>query len=1026
MWEKLRQWLVDKTPYLLVSSMALVIIAINFPRGEWLIGWDNLSTELNVGMNISRNFSGVWQEYQGLGLLAGMAHMADLVRLIIQAGLSYLVPTMYLRSGMNLSMLLIGSVGVVNLVSKLFSSKKYVNWAASLAGIFYLLNIGTAQNFWAVFEPYAWAYGLVPWLISYFADFLSSGKKKSLVVFAIVSLLATPMAYLQTIFVVYCFVLFCLSLGYFIDIRGIGFKEKLKRITLTMTVVLGVNSFWLLPQTYFFVSSVGVTVNAKMNTIATPEVELSNQSMGSLFDVMKMEGYWLELHDVNEQGSFENLMKPWTQHLANREVQSLQYILVGLICVGLVGMYVFNYSWKWSLSLGTFAMIGLMQNYNAPFGLGWLGLYELFPIFGQIFRSSFTKVIVFENLLFSILFGVPLLILIDLSHKLFKKYYFVLVVILFTMLASSITYVGLPALKGEMSYKRMEQVLPIEYVALNSYFSKMEQGRILKLPASSLWGWQYNDWGYDGSGFLWYGIEQPILDRAFDVWSPYNETFYNQFSTALYGGNSSDVERVLKQYDVRYVLLDESVIAPGQGREILRIDETKKIAEDLGWSEKFHEGSLTVWDTNNTQIGEQFVSAPPSYSLVSGDTVKSRQDVVFNQVGTYVDEKAGVSYPFAQLMREELMGVEYGQDRVIIGSDPPTDESAGWTLSSGSDPVGRELIIPAWEVGDIVRIEYRNGEPIPAYTVNGLPGPTFRGIEKPELGKNHIVARVSEGSEWEEYLEQQTFEIGNNQPEVEVMGEPFVYDFAKDGQGSVGNCDVLKRGEASKNGSTYVTDQRGAACDYVIMQEIDPRLSYLMRVQGENMQGRSLKFFLYNTWSKRNDIEWLLKSSSTPVSQYSSGSHFDSTFSLLPWRSDGFYTLNIETRSFGQRAENRIDPIEVRWFPLKQIAASKVITNPKFSNSPIESGLRINEVKKTGTWLYRVKVEGSGLLKLSQGYDEGWIAPPLEHVKVDGWANGWMIKNSGEVTILYWPQLLEYLGFVLLGVKGWAIYKSKK
>lgn len=205
------------------------------------------------------------------------------------------------------------------------------------------------------------------------------------------------------------------------------------------------------------------------------------------------------------------------------------------------------------------------------------------------------------------------------------------------------------------------------------------------------------------------------------------------------------------------------------------------------------------------------------------------------------------------------------------------------------------------------------------------------------------------------------------------------------------------------------------------MGELDTRLSYLMRVQGENVDGRSLKYFLYNTGSKRNDVEWLLKSSSTPVSQFSSGSHFDSTFSLLPWSSDGYYTLNIETRSFGQRAENIVKPIEVRWFPLEQIAGARIA--PTRSDlvgfdqdlQPTRSDLRVIEVKKYGTWLYRVKVEGSGLLKLSQGYDEGWVSIGLEHVKVDGWANGWMIPTSGLATIFYWPQLLEYLGFVILG-----------
>ena len=148
-----------------------------------------------------------------------------------------------------------------------------------------------------------------------------------------------------------------------------------------------------------------------------------------------------------------------------------------------------------------------------------------------------------------------------------------------------------------------------------------------------------------------------------------------------------------------------------------------------------------------------------------------------------------------------------------------------------------------------------------------------------------------------------------------MLTEPQIYDFGEDGQGTSGNCDVLKRGSATKSQITnspilklgqaqYVADQRGAACDYVVMGELDTRLSYLMRIQGENKEGRSLKFFLYNTGSKRNDIEYLLGKN-----------RFDQTFGLLPWAWDGTYTLNIETRSFGQRAENVVKPVEVRWFP---------------------------------------------------------------------------------------------------------------
>jgi len=587
---------------------------------------------------------------------------------------------------------------------------------------------------------------------------------------------------------------------------------------------------------------------------------------------------------------------------------------------------------------------------------------------------------------------------------------------------------------------------------MNFFKSEDKSGRIAYLPSAWMWGWQVHEWGYSGSGFLWYGIEQPILDRAFDVWSPYNEGFYGEFSNALYSCNptvgpglptsssqlgfqpgflsrpgpgeqgcESQIENVLQKYDVRYVLLDESVIAPGQDTQILRIPETKALMNELGAELVWQENFLSVWDLGKSQIinsqilksESQFISAPGSYTWVDGDMNKVRKDVIYGDVGTYVfstHERPLITYPFAGVMREEVKNISYTNTGITLGSD-----SVGLQ--------GRELVVPGWKVGEIVRIEFKEGEPLPAYYVSGQAGPIFLGKERPEEGKNIVYARISEGKEWSEYLEERKFVLRGETLKVEVPSEPQIYDFGKEGQGTIGNCDVLKRGIAGKQGTSYIADERGAVCDYIVMPQLDTRLSYLMRIQGQNIEGRSLKFFLYNTGSKRNDIEWLMRKDK-----------FDQTFGLLPWSWDGYYTLNIETRSFGQRAENIINPVEVRWFPLEQIAGAKVVPIrsdlPAVESAgwalPLRSDLVISEVKKTGTWLYRVRVEGNGLLKLSQGYDEGWVSIGLEHVKVDGWANGWIINQSGEVTIFYWPQLLEYFGFGLLGITVVIVIGKRK
>ena len=118
-----------------------------------------------------------------------------------------------------------------------------------------------------------------------------------------------------------------------------------------------------------------------------------------------------------------------------------------------------------------------------------------------------------------------------------------------------------------------------------------------------------------------------------------------------------------------------------------------------------------------------------------------------------------------------------------------------------------------------------------------------------------------------------------------------------------------------------------------------------------------------------------------------------------------------------------MEPVEVRWIPLEQIAGAFFAKGGQRASHV--SPLQIVNVKKIGTWLYIVETKNDGLLRLSQGYDAGWISPWLEHVKVDGWANGWMVPGSVTIVIFYWPQLLEYLGFGMLGVTIVLLLRKK-
>ena len=127
-----------------------------------MVGWDNLMPELNIWMNLERSFSTVWQTYQGLGLVGGMAHSTDLIRQLIILPFTLVLPTNLIRYLWHYAMIFLGTFGVY------FGLKKTIKFKQStafIAALFYLLSFGSVQNFWAPLETFSCFWGFFPWLI---------------------------------------------------------------------------------------------------------------------------------------------------------------------------------------------------------------------------------------------------------------------------------------------------------------------------------------------------------------------------------------------------------------------------------------------------------------------------------------------------------------------------------------------------------------------------------------------------------------------------------------------------------------------------------------------------------------------------------------------------------------------------------------------------------------------------------------------------------------------------------------------
>jgi len=157
------------------------------------------------------------------------------------------------------------------------------------------------------------------------------------------------------------------------------------------------------------------------------------------------------------------------------------------------------------------------------------------------------------------------------------------------------------------------------------------------------------------------------------------------------------------------------------------------------------------------------------------------------------------------------------------------------------------------------------------------------------------------------------------------------------------------------------------------------------------------------------------------------------------------YVLHLDNISIGKtKTINDLGQITVNLIPFDFLASLKLVSPQQKNNNHSKEAFDIAnfEVSHPNPSFYRVKIKNTNntepiLLTLSQSFEKNWIAfqtksPKLKikssgfeirklkkHVLSNNWANGWLIDNpnkeeSQEIIIFFWPQLLEYLGLLLI------------
>jgi hypothetical protein len=231
----------------------------------------------------------------------------------------------------------------------------------------------------------------------------------------------------------------------------------------------------------------------------------------------------------------------------------------------------------------------------------------------------------------------------------------------------------------------MRQKIPNSYFQLFDFFKNQDPtSRIANLPQGSFWGWTNYRWGVTGSGFLWYGIEQPILDRAFDAWNLKNEQYYWELTTALQKQDPVALNQIFQKYSINYVIFDNNIYFPddkiynniaSKNRELLsQIPNLKKVAQF---------DQITIYQT---------IFSSQKYSITNPQSIKPfdfyYSDPAFSKYGPYINNNSNIEFPFINLFTNRLpkfqpFKVQTSDASITITTD--TNKSTTFTKNNSAN-----------------------------------------------------------------------------------------------------------------------------------------------------------------------------------------------------------------------------------------------------------------------------------------------------------------------------------------------------
>lgn len=1043
----------------------MAIWAVNFPWGKSLLGWDNLLPELHFPINLERGIFSLWQENEGLGAISGHGFAATILHTLFLWVLSLFISMNYLRPFFMFFMLLFGSFGTFSLVYDLLLHR-YGRIGASkgafISGFYYMVNFATVGMFYIPLEAFAVHFAFLPWLLLSALKVLREGRRKHIFYFSLFTFLSSMQGFIPPLFILYFVFLSLLCIWMVLKQRK---REIVKRSIGAILLTFLLNAYWLLPVGYYSIFKSRVYLNSYNNLMTTNDFIAKTNKFGTVDNLILLKGFIYDAVDGLGGQDLFYIFQPWRDHFQHQAVIVLSTVIFLLIIGGV--LYAL---WKASYKLKIFAIFfffsfTLLATDVYPLSIFSDILRNHMPLFRQAFRIAFTKVSISLALFYSLFLAYGVMTMMEyLRHK-NTRLRQLIAQSLFVGITTGLIYIYFPIFNGNLFYSRIKTTLPDDYTQVFEFFQKQPiDGRIANFPQVVPTGWSIYRWGYSGSGFLWYGLKQPILDRNFDVWSNYNENYFWELSYAVYSNNSELLDKLFKKYDIRWIIVDRSsagFVSP----KSLYLEKVNAMLGSLSNVVKSKEfGELTIFQVQSQNAGENFISIEDNIPEVGPKYEWSNFDqayVDYDDYFSYTDQSEITSsyssyYPFRTLFT--------GRNQAELPAKiSENSDSFIFQTSIPKTVLGGRLKTPALFENETGEVDENDlSKRVKKYPELYLDGE----ILPLQVGQNNRVNDITG-------IDLKYIQSGQLQAVVPKIYGYYSYDSEKNGdlfKKEPKNCNQIQTGlissEVIGEGDEKflrLDSLDASGCIDFELPTLSHKNGYLVKVESRNIEGTPLLLSIMNRSSLRSDSEMYL-----PQAQ----NIFTSSYSIIPPMEEfGVgYTVRLSNNSIGKRTINDIARIRVYPIPLRFLT-SLSITNPNLHdrNQRISKNIENSTMSRLNSSQYEIVMKNlyqydNPMIILSQGFDPGWKAFAVscvsenmwcrvrklfpfvfgneltQHVIVNSWKNGWRLESTTHnpqpfdsaqgkpttIVIVYLPQYLEYFGFGLLGVSTLSLLLTKQ